>query len=182
MDEEQKTEVVEEKDENRSVYEFAYLLVPTIGEDDLSARFTAIKDLIVSFGATPISEEHPKMMPLAYEMQYAHAGKSAYFAEAYFGWFKFDLTPASATEIERAFARYEGMIRFLLIKTVRESTLAPKKMFVRSDVARKRYTPKKEEAEGAPIDEEKLDKEIDALIAPEETTEAAPAVATEVVE
>ncbi len=167
-----------EKNDTQTVYEFSYLLVPTISEDGLAAEFTSIKDRIVASGAAPISEEHPKKMELAYEMRLMVAGKSARFNEAYFGWIKFDLAPEKLVDLEKSFARDEKIIRYLLIKTVRENTMSQKKMFVRSDVAKKRYVPKKEDVDATPIDKETLDKEIDALVTPE----AALAPVSEVVE
>jgi hypothetical protein len=58
-----------------------------------------------------------------------------------------------------------NFIRFLILKTVKENTIAAKR-FVRSDTLHKKFKAKTEDTENAtPINKEEIDKEIDALIA-----------------
>jgi ribosomal protein S6 len=59
-----------------------------------------------------------------------------------------------------------NIIRFLILKTVKENTIAGKR-FVRGDMThRKPRSAKNENAEtAAPINKEEIDKEIDAMIA-----------------
>ena len=57
----------------------------------------------------------------------------------------------------------EKLVRYLLIKTVRENTMSPKRSFTRQDGGRKKVSPKPEEV-GEQIDETVIDKEIDALV------------------
>jgi len=70
--------VVDAKDAGSEVYEFGYLLVPTISEEDLPMQYGNLKELIITSGASVISDEMPKMITLAYAMQQLHtsAGSS----------------------------------------------------------------------------------------------------------
>ena len=57
-----------------------------------------------------------------------------------------------------------SIIRFLILKTVKENTIASKR-FIRGDMLHRRPLVKKTEIEvSVPINKEELDKEIDALI------------------
>jgi hypothetical protein len=58
-----------------------------------------------------------------------------------------------------------NIIRFLILKTVKENTIASKR-FVRGDMRKKPRSAKEESGETAvPINKEEIDKEIDALVA-----------------
>jgi len=61
-----------------------------------------------------------------------------------------------------------NMVRFLILKTVKENTVASKRFVHRDAVRRKVPTVKKEgevSEEVAPINKEEVDKEIDAMVA-----------------
>jgi len=90
--------------------------------------------------------------------------KKQKFNSAYFGWVKFETTPSQAKTIKEMLDKDEKLIRFILIKTVRENTMSVKKSYSRQDGAKKKITLKTEKEESVPIDEETIDKEIDALV------------------
>ena len=151
-----------EKESRAQVYEVGYLMVPGIAEENLGAEVTALKDSLTGLGAVIISDEYPKMIELAYEMSRSIANKKQKFTYGYFGWVKFDSTSEGAINIKDALDKNEKLIRYLLIKTVRESTMSQKRMYNKPDGARRRATPKPEEA--LPIDEATIDKDIEALM------------------
>lgn len=163
-------EVKEEKeiseDVNHRVYELGYLLVPTIAEEDVPVIYGNLKELISSFSGVAISDEMPKMIPLAYTMVKVVANMRNKFNSAYFGWAKFMMKTDAVLELKKKLDLDPNFIRFLILKTVKENTIAAKR-FVRGDMAHRRPTVKKssENEVVVPINKEEIDKEIDALVA-----------------
>ena len=157
-------EVIDDLNEAKgSVYEVGYIMVPTIAEENLGGEVTAFKDMLTEHGATFISDEHPKMMELSYEMSRSIANKRQKFSYGYFGWVKFECTPVQAKVVKDILDKNEKLVRYLLIKTVRENTMSPKRPYGKTEGGmRRKFTPK-EEVSG-PINEETIDKEIDALV------------------
>ena len=158
---------MEEKDIDSRVYEVGYLLVPTIFEEEVPVTYGNLKELIASFGASPISDEMPKMIDLAYPMFKTLQNVRNKFDVGYFGWFKFYMEPEKVLELKKKLDLDLNIIRFLIVKTVKENTIASKR-FVRRDISyRKNGTTKKEEEskEAVPINKEEVDKEIDAMVA-----------------
>ena len=137
-------------------------MVPTIAEENVGAEVTAFKDGLSEQGVTFISDEYPKMLELAYEMSRSIANKKQKFSYGYFGWVKFECTTDQARVIKDGLDKNEKLIRYLMIKTVRESTMSSKRPYGKQDGAKRRFTPKTQES--TPINEEVIDKEIDALV------------------
>ncbi len=151
-------------DANSRVYEIGYLLVPTIDQEEVPATFGNLKDLISSFGGEVISDEMPKMISLAYPMLKVVSNVRNKFSTAYFGWTKFTMEAPKVLELKKKLDFDPLYIRFLILKTVKENTIAAKK-FIRTDSHRKPKTEKTEGQEVAsPINKEEIDKEIDALV------------------
>ena len=154
-----------EQDVAGRVYELGYLLVPTIPEEDLSVSYGNMKELIASLGAETISDEMPKMIQLAYTMQKVVSNVRSKFNTAYFGWIKFTALPETVLELKKRLDLDPTVIRFLLLKTVKENTIASKR-FVRGEGEYRRPLVKKTENEpSVPMNKEAVDKEIDALVA-----------------
>jgi ribosomal protein S6 len=158
-------EVIEEVSDEvakNSVYEVGYIMVPTIAEENLGGEVTAFKDMLGENGVTFISDEYPKMMELAYEMSRSIANKRQKFSYGYFGWVKFECTTHQAKVIKDLLDKNEKLVRYLMIKTVRESTMSAKRPYGKTDGVKRRTAIKAEET--GPINEETIDKEIDALV------------------
>jgi len=156
-------DISEEKKSHDEIYEVGYIMVPTISEEDLGAEVTSFKDLLEEQGVVFISDEYPKMIELAYEMSRSIENKKYKFSYGYFGWVKFECTTIQAKVIKDNLDKNEKLIRYLLIKTIRESTLSAKRPFGRQDGLKRKTTVKKEEVVEK-IDEEVIDKEIEALV------------------
>jgi ribosomal protein S6 len=105
------------------VYELGFHIVPTIAEEKVANVFGDIKSLLEKNGAVFISEEYPKMRPLAYTMLKNEAGKNEKFNFAYFGWVKYELPKEATAEVKEKLEKNKEILRFLVIKTVRENTL-----------------------------------------------------------
>ena len=161
-----KKEVVEvegeEKEVRLSIYEVGYIMLPSIAEESLGGEVTLFKDMFIEKGATFISDEYPKLIELAYEMARSINNKKQKFSYGYFGWVKFECTTDQARVIKDILDKNEKLVRYLMIKTVRENTLSVKRAYGKQDGAKRRSTPKQEET--GPINEEVIDKEIDALV------------------
>ncbi len=147
------------------VYELGYLLVPTNKEEDVPALYGNLKDLVASFKGSVVADEMPKMMTLAYPMTKVVSNVRSKFNTAYFGWVKFTMEGAEVLELKKKLDLDPNIIRFLLIRTVKENTIAAKR-FVRGDMHRKPSLKKEgDEVAALPIDKAEIDKEIDAMVA-----------------
>ncbi|MBP6060445.1 MAG: 30S ribosomal protein S6 [Candidatus Pacebacteria bacterium] len=165
----EETKGVEEvsKGSEGKVYELGHLLVPTIKEEEISVVYGNLKDLILSLNGKVVADEMPKMIGLAYPMTKVVSNIRSKFNTAYFGWVKFTMSPSGILELKKKLDLDTNIIRFLLIKTVKENTIAAKR-FVRGDMAHRRAPSAKKNEDGAevaPIDKAEIDKEIDAMVA-----------------
>jgi len=161
-----KNEASKGEDSNSKVYELGYLLVPTIAEEDVLVQYGNLKELVSSFGGELITDEVPKMIPLAYTIHKVVSNVRNKFNKAYFGWTKFTMEAQKIIEFKKHLDLDPNFVRFLILKTVKENTIAAKR-FVRGDAYRRPPTIKRgRDAEVAiPINKEEIDKEIDALVA-----------------
>jgi len=154
-----------EEDVSSRVYELGYLLVPTIKEEDMGINYGNLKELISSFGGEIIGDEMPKMINLAYSMQKVTSNIRNKFNTAYFGWTKFAMSSEKVLELKKRLDLDPNFIRFLILKTVKENTIAAKR-FVRGEMYKRPTVKKNTENETVvPINKEEIDKEIDALVA-----------------
>ena len=144
------------------VYEVGYLIVPTVSEEELPREVTALKDALEKEKVSVISEEFPKFRPLAYPMQKRAHDAYETHANAYFGWVKFEASPESVVRIDKEFKKNEKVLRYILVKTVREQTLTMGRP--RAERRERKEVPKDAQL-GAPVSESELDKSIEKLIA-----------------
>lgn len=154
-----------DRPENR-IYEFGFHIVSSIPEEKLATEVTAIKDVLEANGGVFIAEEFPKLKHLTYTMTKVVGPKHLKFDSAYFGWVKFEMNPEGVAIVKKTFEHSEKILRFLITKTVRESTLA----VIKPPVFRSEPKPipgldtKKDLSVKSPISEAELDKTIDALV------------------
>ncbi len=165
MKKDKKEETKIEKDANDSrIYEVGYLLVPSIPEEEVGAEYGNLKELISSLGGAVVSDEMPRMIGLAYQMSKVVSNIRYKYDNGYFGWTKFEMDPESVLELKKKLDMDAKVIRFLIIKTVRENTIASKR-FIGKDMIRRKPPTKKEDGEPvAEINKEEIDKEIEALV------------------
>lgn len=148
------------------IYEVGYLLIPTISTEEVPAVYGNLKELVSSLKGEVIADEMPKMIPLAYTMDKVISNVRNKFSNAYFGWVKFAMDPENVAGLKKKLDLDTNFLRFMIIKTVRENTMAGRR-FVNKDRIRTK-TPKtggEGEAPAAPINKEEIDKEIDAMVA-----------------
>lgn len=159
---EEKKEAVTMEDE-LTLYELGYLVLSTVKEDELEKETAQLKSVIERNGGLFIGEEGmPKIMKLAYTMIKIISNKKTRFDSAYFGWVKFEASAENVLKINEEVKKLDNILRFILIKTVRESKLMTQR---RPMVAKpKKDTPKDEVKEEKPISKVEVDKAIDELV------------------
>lgn len=162
---------MEVKEPKTQIYELGFHLSPEIGDDNVAKEFGDIKSLIEEAGGTFIGEEAPHSMPLAYDMEKVIANKKNTYSKTYFGWVKFELTSDKLAGLKTKLDEMIVIVRFILVKTVRESTLAPKKILQKMEGTAPKRVMREKEATG-PMIEAEVDKEIDAMLADEPATVA----------
>lgn len=154
-------EDIENTDRKVSVYEVGYIVVPSIAEENLGREVTILKDALLEKGAIFISDEYPKMMELAYEMSRSIDNKKQKFTYGYFGWVKFETTTDNIKNIKDYLDKNENLVRYLITTTVRGNTMSTKRVYGKQEGTKHRTTTK---VEVEKIDEETIDKEIEALV------------------
>jgi len=164
---ENKGENMDLKATDARVYELGYLLFPTIVEEDLAVHYGNLKEMVASLGGEVIADEMPKLISLAYTMEKVVSNIRHKHNSAYFGWTKFYMEGAKVLELKAKLDLEPNLLRFLLIKTVKENTISSKR-FVRDERNTRRGGLKKDKDESGPapeINKEEVDKEIDAMVA-----------------
>lgn len=154
-----------EKAEKKEVYEVGYHIVSSVAEEGVPAQVEAIKGLLTK--AEIIAEEAPKLIDLAYTIAKQVGGIRRRYDKAYFGWVKFVLEPEAIQEVKKQLDGMENVLRFILIKTVRENTLVGAKLLAAEETTKRKPLVKKEEKEvkeKKPASTEEIDKSIDELI------------------
>lgn len=146
------------------IYEVGFLLIPAIAEEKLPEEVSSLKTAVEDRGGMFISEDFPKLRPLAYTMAKKIDNKNQKYSQAYFGWFKFELEPSKISEIKSAFQNNNNIIRFILVETVRENTLYAHKLMVKKE-RQPRASRQIEESTATPVSQEEIDKGIDKLVA-----------------
>lgn len=152
------------------VYEIGYILVPHIAEEEIDTKVDAVRKMVTDNGGLPISEGRPELTDLAYTMRVVIDNTWQSFDKGYFGWIKFDVSPEKIADIKALLDNNKELIRFLLVKTIREDVMARPRFNAKS----KSETPSSEEEtekSQEPIDEETLDKQIDDLVVETNETE-----------
>src|SRR3989344_4596924 len=155
----------EEKDFESQIYELGYHLVPTVSETDLSQEVAKLQNIITDAHGSIISESFPEMRGLAYEIAKRVDTNYSRFNKAYFGWIKFEAIGSSIEDIDKKLKLNLSVLRFILVKTVRENTMfTPKIVSPRREHKEDGLVKEAEPVLKTPISEEEIDKSIEALI------------------
>ncbi|SRR5258706_5641501 len=152
----------EEKGGTGRIYEFGYLLVGSMPEGDVPVKVSSLKNFFESKGAEFIAEEFPKHVTLAYDMARSVDNKKSWFKDGYFGWMKFEVNPDIVDALMPELKRDHGILRFLLVKTVRESTMAAKRGLGRADY-KKTYKRTEVLEPIKPVDEEEIERKLEEI-------------------
>lgn len=109
------------------VYEISFIFDNKLDEGTALEKSNAIKQSIATLGGSFISEEAPYMRELAYEMTRVVNNINVRFNEGYFGWIKFELDADKVKDLEKGIKLDEQVVRYLVVKTVRENTVYTKR-------------------------------------------------------
>ncbi len=99
-----------------SSYEFAFHVLPTVAEGEVSGIFDTLKTHITKAGGEIFDEEMPQRFDLAYEIVKYLEGKNRKFISAYFGWVRFRLSADALTALTEELDGNKQLLRYLLIK------------------------------------------------------------------
>jgi ribosomal protein S6 len=165
-----------EETAKKQIYELGYHVLPTLSEDEVAKVVGDIKDLLSGAEAVVIAEQFPQMMNLAYEIGKDLENKNRKFGSAYFGWIKFEIPTMAIESFKETMDKNLSILRFIIIKTVRESTLATPKLAHKGMVRRTSA----DTDVLAPMDEAAVDKKIDAMLEEDAAVPAADGALPEV--
>jgi len=159
-------ENIKEKDDKLTVYEVSYLLLPSLALEQVPGKAGALKELLTSLGGAIISDENPVLIDLAYQMTKVVGTTRHKASTGYFGWVKFEITSEGIVAVKKTLDANNEILRYLIIKTVRENTLLNGKMKLqKEDKMRRDEDIIDDSAEVAPVvAPEELDKSIDELV------------------
>lgn len=110
------TEANTASEQDLTSYEFAFHILPTVAEGEVTNVFDKLKKHITKVGGEITDEEAPKRFDLAYEIVKYLEGKNRKFGSAYFGWVRFRLAASDLNELTETFEDTKEILRFLLIK------------------------------------------------------------------
>ena len=155
------------------VYEIGFHIVPTVGEDGVSAVVESVRKALGDNEI--ISEGFPKKMTLAYQVERLSTGATAdgstqgkyeKYTESYFGHIKFAMQRESINAFTAGVRVLQPILRFLIIETVREDIAqAPRRAVFTSDrlEGKTLEKPAQEPEKAAEVSDAELDKSIEAL-------------------
>src|SRR5688572_24250122 len=116
------------------IYELGYHLLPTIPEADLAKEVADLHSIILDMGGVIIGDSFPALRNLAYEIPKRIETKTLNFNKAYFGWVKFEIDRSEIAKIQKKAEAIPNVLRFLIVKTVRENTMhTPKAMIFKKE-------------------------------------------------
>lgn len=114
-------------EKNTRLYEFGFILVPTIVESEVPAKIEALKAVITKAGGEITSEGTPEYIDLAYTMEKTVGSKKTKYSQGYFGFIKFTAAPETLEGLKKAFDSEADLVRYLLVKTSELNTIIFKK-------------------------------------------------------
>jgi ribosomal protein S6 len=144
------------------MYELGYLVLPIVAPEKVSDEVLALRSAIESSGGMILEEEQPKLRVLAYSVSKSIANKKNKFDQAYFGWIRYQVNPSSAPAIKEAVGKQDNILRFLIIKTIKEIKRPNRRpMMMRAPGAVKDVSKDKEKPA---LNEQDIDREIESMI------------------
>src|SRR3989344_2112416 len=108
------------------IYEVGYHVVPVVEETGATEVASEVKALIIKSGGQIISEQNPALVGLAYDIIKNTDSKNTRFTKAFFGWVKFEADPAGVSTINSGLKSMDKVLRFIVVKTVKENTVFSK--------------------------------------------------------
>ncbi len=108
-------EATQDSFDERNSYEFAFHVLPTVAEGEVSGIFDTIKARITQSGEI-FDEEAPERTDLVYAIVKPLEGKNRKFTSAYFGWVRFKAESDAIAALMEEISVTPELLRHLLIK------------------------------------------------------------------
>lgn len=153
----------QKKDTEYCLYEIAFLILPTIGDEAAQKEFSNVSAILAKHAATVKASEGPTLRGLAYEMEKKSQGKNLYYNNAYFGSVTFEVTAEAISEIKTDVEKMDSLLRVMIIETTPEA-LMPQERRVMGKIEPEKFRPEKSTTPKTPLSEAELDKTIEQLV------------------
>lgn len=127
------TKTKDEMADGATIYEVSYLLLPSISSEQTQGKAIDLKAGLEKAGAGIISDENPVLIDLAYPMTKVVGTVRHKCDSGYFGWVKFEMSPDTIGSVKKMLDNNDEILRYLIIKTVKENTLLNGKMNLKKD-------------------------------------------------
>ncbi len=158
------TEKTQEREDMVPVYEVSYLLLPSLAHEQVPAKATALKEMLTSAGGEVLSDEDPVLIDLAYPMTKVVQTTRHKVNTGYFGWIKFELSSTGIEAVKKSLDANNEILRYLIIKTVKENTLLNGKMKLAKEESVREEDVEVSAEESKSTAPEEVDKSIDDLV------------------
>lgn len=106
-------------------YEFAFHILPTVAEAEVSGVLDTLKSLVTSAGGEVFDSEAPQRIELAYEIDKVVDGVHKRFHSAYFGWVRMTIQAEGLTRFQEELAHNANVLRSLIVKLSKEEIETP---------------------------------------------------------
>lgn len=147
------------------VYEIGFHIAPIVSVEKLAYEVSEIKNLLEKIKAVTISEDFPRLRVLAYPLSKMIEGSKKTFNEAHFGWIKFEALSEDIANFSKEVEKLPNILRYIVIKTVRENTLQGNKFNSRPETRPRKEIGKRDESEPKQVvNEVEVDKAIEELV------------------
>ncbi len=147
------------------IYEIGYHILPTVAESEVESHVSKIHSFVSDKAGVVIAEEFPQMRSLAYDITKKIDTKNLNFNKAFFGWVKFELDRSLINEVKAQLDTMQTLLRFIIVKTVRENTIhTPKAPVVKKDEDNSEVVEDVVLESKPEVSEEEMDKSIDDLV------------------
>lgn len=133
MEQDNKIKGVATTDDALTVYEVSYLLLPSLAQEQVPGKAVALKELLTRSGGEVLIGEDPVLIDLAYPMTKVIQTVRHKVNTGYFGWIKFELNSLGIEAVKKALDADNAILRYIIIKTVRENTLLEGKMKLKKE-------------------------------------------------
>ncbi len=148
---------------SKQLYELAYLISSHVPEDKISEVVARIKGVFEKRGMFVVFEEFPRFRQLAYMLVKPLGGKNEKYANAYFGFMRFEAVAADVVELTAIFKKDLDIVRFLVVKSGPERKSVVRPTTWRRDTI-KRDSPKVEAPKAQSMTDAEMDKTIEELL------------------
>lgn len=152
------TDQTPEEDIVTREYECAYLLVPSIANEQVATEAAQVKQVLTDHGAEVANEQEPRRIPLAYTMSVSREGTHDRYTEGLFGWITFEARSTDVPTMKEALRENGNLIRYMIIKADKDQKPAPSEEELAAG----------EDENGEQASEEEIEESIDELVTEDE--------------